>query len=111
MSRTRHRAPQWLRAAGRLIVRAALALIGLQLGAAVVGSLATAVVAAVLFTVGAVAWWARVIEPRLFATRPPAPPTQLDRAPAHEDRHLAFAQALAAVAARYLDECERESRP
>jgi hypothetical protein len=106
-----HRRRLW-RATGRQLGRAALTIAGLRLGAVVVGPFTTAAIAAVLFTVGAVAWWARVVEPRVFAPRRPStPPARLDRAPAAERaRHLAFAQALAEVAARYLDECEQEAR-
>lgn len=53
-------------------------------------------------------WWARVVEPWLFASRARPMPTQQQ---SDEERHLAFAQALSLVAARYLAECEREAEP
>jgi hypothetical protein len=99
-----------LRRAGGQLVRALLLIVGLRLGAAVLGTVAAAVIGAAAFTIGTVLWWARVVEPRLFARRPQSPHA---RPPARvaDERHLAFAQALAAVAARYLAECEAESSP
>jgi hypothetical protein len=104
-----------LRAAGRQVARCALVGASLRVGAAVAGVLAIAVIGGAGFTAWAIVWWVRVVEPRLFAPRfpPPAPPALPTSAPVRsgDERHLAFAQALAAVAARYLAECEAESRP
>jgi hypothetical protein len=99
-----------LRRAGGQLVRALLLFVSLRQGAAVLGTVAAAVIGAAAFTIGTVLWWARIVEPRLFARRPQAPHS---RPPARlaDERHLAFAQALAAVAARYLTECEAESSP
>lgn len=112
--RRRHR---MLRAVGRPLVRAAIVVAGLDLGAALVGTALAAVVGATALTVGGVTWWARVVEPWLFAPRPPSPtrrhPVIVGRrrlAADDEERHLAFAQALAVVADRYVAECEREIR-
>jgi hypothetical protein len=81
----------------------------------VAGTVVTSVVAAVVLTFGLVWWWAHVVEPRLFAARPPHPSSQLvqpvaepRQAPTERERHLMFAQALAYVATRYLAECERD---
>jgi hypothetical protein len=94
--------------AGRSLARLGATVITMRLGAAVAGTLLTATVAAALFTVGAVRWWARVIEGRLFAPKPrPTSSVQLvDRPapPGDEQRDLVFAQALAVVA-RYLADC------
>ena len=99
-----------LRRAGGQLVRALLVIVGLRLGVAVLGAVAAAVIGAAAFTIGAVLWWARVVEPRLFARRP-QPPHARPPARLADERHLAFAQALAAVAARYLAECEAQGRP
>jgi hypothetical protein len=81
----------------------------------VAGTVVTSVVAAVVLTFGLVWWWARVVEPWLFASRSPRSSTQVIRpvtrprqSPSEDERHLMFAQALAYVATRYLGECERE---
>jgi hypothetical protein len=81
----------------------------MQLGVELVGTVVVAVVVAAAFTIGAVVWWARVIEPRLYAPRWQVRSARRAE-PVDDDRHLAFARALAAVAARYLEECEAESR-
>jgi hypothetical protein len=77
------------------------------------GDLLVAVTGALVFTVGVVAWWARIVEPRLFAARDRRPsPAELIVATHDEpdrDDHLAFAQALALVADRYLAECQRQA--
>jgi hypothetical protein len=88
-------------------------LIALRVTSTVIGTPGATVLAALIFTTWAVSWWARVIEPRLFAPRVSTsassrPPVALPTAPA-DDPHLAFARALAFVAARYLAECERPS--
>lgn len=92
-----------------------LAVVALVLARGVVGTVATCVVASIMLTVGLVWWWARVVEPRLFAARPPAHSSQLVRpvpqarpSPVNAQRHLRFAEALALVATRYVAECERE---
>jgi hypothetical protein len=87
--------------------------LALKLLATVAGPLTAAVTGSVLLIVAGVRWWAH-LEARMFA--PPRPPAQViparRRASAvGDDRHLAFAQALADVAARYLAECEAENRP
>jgi hypothetical protein len=114
MSPARHRRRQLVRRVGRRLALVAVTLAGLRLSAAVVGDLVTAAAAALAFTIGSLAWWARVVEHRLFAPRHTPPPSaQLivaPSAPPDDARHLAFAQALAAVAARYLAECEQEGR-
>jgi hypothetical protein len=117
MTAPRHPRYRLLRAVGRQLVRAVVVVAVLHLGAALVGTVVTAVVGAAALTVGAVTWWARVVEPRLFAPSRPNPtrrhPVIVDRrhpVTVDEERHLAFAQALAVVAARYLAECEREIR-
>lgn len=106
------------RFAGRLTRRAlrpGLAVVGLVLARSIVGTVATSVVASIVLTVGLVWWWARVVEPRLFATRPKAQSSPVVRplpqprpAPRNAQRHLRFAEALALVATRYVAECERE---
>jgi hypothetical protein len=90
-------------------------LAAVRLGAAIVGPAPTAAVAATVAIVGGIRWWARVVEPRLFAprTNSPASHPQLGQPSARLDdarRHLAFAQALAAVTNRYLAQCEAEHR-
>ena len=56
-------------------------------------------------------WWARSVEPRLFASRyptsPTARPSMRAELPGGDDGHLAFAQALHHAAELYLAECER----
>jgi hypothetical protein len=89
-------------------------LLSLRLAAVVLGTPTAAVLAALVFVVWALSWWARVVEPRVFAPRPTqSTPKRLPVAgplPLDGDRHLAFAQALAVVAARYLAECEEAAR-
>jgi hypothetical protein len=96
------------RRAGR-IGGLAVALVVVRLGIGVAGPIAMAAVLALAATLVAVGWWARVVEPRLFAPRHP-PATAVGRtrrsAPTSEERHLAFARALVTVADRYLAECE-----
>jgi hypothetical protein len=110
----RHRLTRLARRAGRHVVRAGLAVGAVRLAAAVVGPALAAALAGLVFTVAAVAWWARVVEPRLCAPRPATTPPAArltNRAPLDEDgRHLAFARVLALVAARYLAECEQQAR-
>jgi hypothetical protein len=90
------------------MVHVAFVALAMRLGVEVMGAIVIAVVGGAAFTIGAIVWWARVVEPWLFAPRAPGPaarpPVAVD-----DGRHLAFARALAAVAARYLDECEAES--
>jgi hypothetical protein len=100
---------------GRQLARLVAAMAAMRLGAAIVGPAPTAAVAATAATVGGVRWWARVVEPRLFAPRTSSPAShpQLGQPSEYLDdarRHLAFAQALAAVANRYLAQCEAEHR-
>jgi hypothetical protein len=93
---------------GRLLARLATLALVLRATAAVVGPAAVIAVGAVLMTALPLLWWARVVEPWLFATRGRPTPS---RQPSDEERHLAFAQALSLVAARYLAACEREADP
>jgi hypothetical protein len=89
---------------------AVLAVAGLRLCADRLGAIPVALAAAAVGTVAAVTWWARVVEARHDAIpRTPRPPGTT-APPSATERHLAFARALAAVASRYLDECERENR-
>jgi hypothetical protein len=112
------------RAAGRL-VRRVLRLVGwwLTCAAAVWWMLrlaglplvaATAIVSGAYLVALVLVWWARVVEPWLFAPRPSTRPrvvTGLARRPPMVDEvdevdHVAFARALSLVADRYLEECE-----
>jgi hypothetical protein len=108
----------------RLGSRLALALVAIRLGCAIAGTIVTAAVLGLTTVVAAVAWWARVVEPRLFGARHRSSdlvvrrPVRARTQPPSDNasRHLAFAQALAVVATRYLDECEaaadrRRGRP
>jgi hypothetical protein len=96
----------------RRLVRALVALATIRAAIVVVGEFATAALLAIALTGWGLAWWERVVEPRLFASRRPATPSTWlparRQAPAmpSADRHLRFAQALAVVAERYLDECQ-----
>jgi hypothetical protein len=109
MSRVRRIPDRHRRAAARLaggvgrVVGFALAV---ELLGAVAGPLTAAGAAAGYLTIAGLRWWARV-EARVFS---PRPKTELlhREAAVVDDRHLAFAQALAAVATRYLAECEAE---
>lgn len=98
-----------------------LGVAGVILLRVVAGPVVAAVVGGVALPVGAVAWWVRVVEPRLFAPRRNRPAAQLVRPatvtstsssfsvpPTDRERHVTFARALAYVAARYLAECEDE---
>jgi hypothetical protein len=76
----------------------------------VIGPIPVALGGAAAGTVAAVVWWARVVEPRVFAHRRPARSADWAAELTPSERHLAFARALATVARRYLDECERENR-
>jgi hypothetical protein len=87
----------------RRLVRASAALLALRL-AAVISTPAASVLGGIGIVCWGLAWWARVVEPRLFA--PSSQPVELRAAPPSDDRHLAFAKALAIVAARYVAECE-----
>jgi hypothetical protein len=102
------------RLAGRvvgLLVRPVLALVGLRVGVEVVGQWVTAAVAGPLVLVWVLARWA-AIERRLDshlrrATRPAA---VIGHAPPTDSvEHLAFARALVAVSARYLELCEDQA--
>jgi hypothetical protein len=107
------------RAARRLVqclLRPILAVAVLVLARSVAGTVVTAIVGAVVLTVGLVWWWARVVEPWLFSTGPQRPSSQQVRpvmqpppSPSDAERHLQFAEALAFVANHYLAECEREA--
>jgi hypothetical protein len=98
----------------RAIGRLAAVLLAVRLGIAIAGEIPTAAVLALVSIVAAVRWWARVVEPRLFAPRHiPRPPAVCVPPPdrASDARHIAFARALAIVAERYLAECEAERQP
>ena len=116
MSRTppRSRLGRLARRASRHAARVSLAAVAVRLAADIAGPVAAAALTSLLFAVAAVVWWARVVEPRLFAPRYPttAPPAQVVRRAAVEDheRHVAFARALVLVAARYLAQCEHQAR-
>jgi hypothetical protein len=101
--------------AGRALARMGAAVMALRLGVVVAGTWPMATIAAAVLTVGAVRWWARVIEGRLLASRPqPMSSVQLAGRPApaaDEERHLAFAQALAVVAAYCLAERHQGDQP
>jgi hypothetical protein len=75
----------------------------------VAGVWITSAVVAGLTVVGLVAGWA-AIERRAFPRRPPAPSVLVGPQPAGGARHVAFARALAVVAAAYLAECERDEQ-
>jgi O-antigen/teichoic acid export membrane protein len=110
MSRTERATSQVARRFVRRLARLVALVLALRLLAAVAGPLIAAVAGSVLFIGAGVRWWAR-FEARLDRPRPSA---QVVRRPApgvDERRHLAFAQALAIVAARYMAECEAENRP
>lgn len=97
----------------RLASRVALVFVAVRLGNAIAGTIVTAAVFGVTSVVAAIAWWARVVEPRLFGgVRPPA--TAVRRVarpePTSDEVHLAFARALAHVADRYVAECEAQAR-
>jgi hypothetical protein len=109
------RARRLARRLGRRLVTPILAVVVVALVKGVAGTVVAAVAGGVALTVGVVWWWARVVEPRLFAPRTPRPSSQLVRpvtqsqpSPSEGERHLMFAQALAYVATRYLAECEQE---
>jgi hypothetical protein len=92
-----------------------VAVLVLMLMKGIAGTAVAAVVGGVALTVGLLWWWARVVEPWLFAPRTPrsssqlvGPVTRSQPSPSEPERHLLFAQALAYVANRYLAECERE---
>jgi hypothetical protein len=111
MGRTERATPEDTRRFVRRLAWLGALVLALRLLAAVAGPLIAPVAGSVLFIVAAVRWWARV-EARVFDQ--PRPSAQVVRRPApvvDERRHLAFAQALAIVAARYLAECEADNRP
>jgi hypothetical protein len=96
----------------RLASRMALAFVAVRLGFAIAGTIVTAVVLGVTSVVAAVAWWARVVEPRLFGGGgPPAAAVRRVARPelASGGLHLEFARSLAQVADRYLAECEAQA--
>jgi len=79
---------------------------------AVAGPWVAAAVVGVGVVVGALAVWARWVEPWLFAPRvPPGDDfvVRLVPPPGVEVDHVAFARALVAVADAYLDECVRQA--
>jgi hypothetical protein len=92
----------------RLLGRLAGFVLAVRLLAVLAGPLISA--GAALLMVTGLRGWAR-IEARLFPA--PQPCTELvhQAASAADQQHLAFAQALATVAARYLAECEAEDQP
>jgi hypothetical protein len=76
---------------------------------AFIGRWAVAVGLAAALVGGGMWWWARAVEPRLFAPRYRSSPPQIAEPTAHDaERHVVFAQALAHVAARYLAECQAD---
>lgn len=92
-----------------LLARLAGLVVALRLTVVVAGPLIAAAASSLLLIIAGVRWWAR-FEARLSA--PVRQPTQLVRRQPpvrDEDRHLAFAQALTAVAVRYLVECDAET--
>jgi hypothetical protein len=99
---------------GRLLVRPAVFVVGVRLGHDVVGHWVTAAVAAPVLLVWLLWGWV-VWERRLDG--PPAPggapvPVTAPAPPRPEDQpgeHLAFAQALMAVSARYLAFCQDQT--
>lgn len=97
------------RRAARRAVGLGLGVVALRLALAVAGELVTATVLSLILVGGGLAWWARVVEPRLFAPRAPTPAARRPQPPGTSDAagHLAFARALALAAARYVAECER----
>lgn len=92
--------------AGVVVVRLAVELVGVPLVAAVLG---------LVLVVAGLWWWARVVEPWLFAPR--APRARQSERPARTRPgdasagmdHVAFARALAVVTDRYRMECERQA--
>jgi hypothetical protein len=80
-----------------------------RLAGGVVAPIAAALVGATVLTVGVLRWLAR-IEACLFRPRPRRALTgDVVRQPADADPHVAFAQALALVADRYLAECRHDA--
>jgi hypothetical protein len=97
---------------GRRLVWLALFVVGVQVMAAVVGVWPTATIVAAGLVIDGLAAWADHIEPRLFAPRfPELGPEFVVRLdpPGVEVDHVAFAQALSAVADAYLQECRRQA--
>jgi len=88
----------------RPLLKVAAAMVGAVVLRLVAGVWITAAVLAGLAVIGLVAGWA-AIERRAFPRRPRA-----SVAVAPRDREVAFARALAVVAAAYLAECERDQR-
>ena len=86
-----------------MVVRRAVKLVGVPLVAVVLG---------LVLVVAGLRWWARVVEPWLFAPQAPRPVqtarTRSGGGSAAMD-HLAFARALAVVTDRYRMECERQA--
>ena len=81
-----------------------------NLGADLAGTTVTAAVSVMAAIVAGIVWWARVVEPWLSGTaRMPAPRYAVRRPPPAGDQHVAFAQALAYVAGRYLAQCEAQA--
>jgi hypothetical protein len=76
---------------------------------ALLGVWAAAVLVALAALVGLIAGWAAV-EARAFDRRHPSPPATV-RTPGTAADRVAFARALAAVAAAYLTACERQEHP
>jgi hypothetical protein len=106
MSATAHATGRAAARFGGALVRLGVLVLAVMLTSVAAGQPVAAIAAASLVMVAGVRWWARV-EARLFA--PPQPTTKLGGRPARivdEHGHLAFAQALALLAARYLAECE-----
>ena len=69
----------------------------LRLGASIVGPIPTAVVTSAVITTASVCWWARVVEPRLFTPRRRPANRMHAEVVSDAERHLAVAEALAAV--------------
>jgi hypothetical protein len=92
------------------MVRTVVVLAVLRLGVTGVGPVPAAAVASGVITAASVRWWARAVEPRLFATRE-CPARSLPAVGTTDaERHLAFAEALAAVALSYVDHCRVEAQ-
>ena len=97
------------------VARLGLVTVMVRLAVAIVGPAATSVLLATVLIAGGLVWWARFVEPRLFAPRvsTTAAVVRHTRSPDPSDaeRHLAFARALALVANCYLAECEQRAGP
>lgn len=89
------------------VARAVAALVLVRLAVTLVGPALVAVVVGLVVVVAGLRWWARVVEPWLFAPRTPRPARPAR--PVGGMDHVAFARALALMADRYRAECERHA--